>query len=308
MNEQQVTIPNSRRVDFTSQVNGHGYSISIGLPLEPPPAEGYRVLYVFDGYAYFGSATEAVRVNGNAPATVVVGLGYPDSEEYIQSTLARHAPLSDYFTKLPPVWAAIVLGRFYDLSLPADMAGFAELGLTAKNTGGLDDFLKIIETEIKPRVSAIAPIDLSNQAIFGHSLGGLAVLHALFTMPGAFRTFIIASPSIHWGDEIVLKNEAKFAAAVESGSARPRVLVTMGADEDVVPKHVLEREAAEGKKPAKRGSQVEDARALTARLQALRGTNPYEVADYAVFPKQGHGISPWPALGRAISFAFLPPG
>ena len=304
MEERPVIIPNSRRVDFTSKVNAHRYSISIGLPLDPPPENGYRVLYVFDGYAYFGSATEAVRVNGNAPGTVVVGLGYPDDGEFIQSTLARHGPLSPYFAQLPPIWAAIVFGRFYDLSLPASMDSFAELGLTEKNTGGLDDYLQTIELDVKPRVAAVAPIDASNQAIFGHSLGGLAVLHALFTMPNAFRTFVPASPSISWGDGVVLNAEKKFAAAVESGSARPRVLVTMGADEDIVPKHVLEREAKEGKTQAKRGNMVGDARELVARLQALRGTSPYEVEDYAIFPKQGHGISPWPALGRAISFAF----
>jgi len=43
---------------------------------------------------------------------------------------------------------------------------------------------------------------------------------------------------------------------------------------------------------------------LAARLKALRGPPPYEAADCAVFAGQGHNISPWPAIGRAVAFAF----
>jgi len=60
----------------------------------------------------------------------------------------------------------------------------------------MDDFLKVIETDMKPRVFALAPVDRGNQTLFGHSFGGLTVLEALFREPGAFRTFVAASPSI----------------------------------------------------------------------------------------------------------------
>jgi hypothetical protein len=36
-------------------------------------------------------------------------------------------------------------------------------------------------------------VDADNQALFEHSIGGLAVTFALFTEPNAFRTFIAAS-------------------------------------------------------------------------------------------------------------------
>ena len=306
-----VSIANSRQVDFTSKVNGRRYSISVGLPLQAAPEGGYSVLYVLDGYAYFASATEAVRVNGNAPTTIVVGVGYPGDASFIDETIARRPPLPGFLATMPPVWAAITLGRLCDLSLPASeefLAASRMLGLTTDHVGGLDDFLATIETEVKPRVAAMAPIDRSNQAIFGHSLGGLAVLHALFAGPDRFRTFIAASPSISWGDLAVLEGEAKFAAAVKAGSARPRVLLTTGADEDVAAIRALERDPQMHEFLRRRPSRmVEDARELTVRLQALPGQSPYEVEDLAVFARQGHGISPWPALGRAISFAFPPP-
>ena len=42
---------------------------------------------------------------------------------------------------------------------------------------------------------------------------------------------------------------------------------------------------------------------LPRGFKALRG-NPGYLVDYAIFEQQDHGISPWPALGRGISFAF----
>jgi alpha-beta hydrolase superfamily lysophospholipase len=59
-------------------------------------------------------------------------------------------------------------------------------GLTPDNVGGVDDFLQVIEKEIKPRVAALVPVNAGNQALFGHSIGGLAVLRALFTEPMRF--------------------------------------------------------------------------------------------------------------------------
>jgi hypothetical protein len=54
----------------------------------------------------------------------------------------------------------------------------------------------------------------------------------------------------------------------------------------------------------KKARMVANACDLAGRLKALHGAPGYEVSDCAVFPEQGHGISPWPAIGRATSFAF----
>lgn len=307
-----VSIPSSQVMDFVSKVSHHQYSISVALPLVPVPEKGYRVLYLLDGDFYFASAVEAVR-HFNAPDVIVVGIGYPDDSAFVSSVLERHAPLPAWFGEMPSAKAAVLLERSYDLSLPASddvLAAESVPGLfvpKAKDVGGLDDFLETIEKEIKPRIAAMAPIDDAHQAIFGHSLGGLAVIHALFVEPNAFRTFIAASPSIWWNRRAVLANEARFSAAVRRGTASPRVLVTMGSEEDVAS---LALAAKLGLDPAKleahlqNARMVENARELTLRLQALRGSSTYQVEDYAVFSKQGHAISPWPALGRAIVFAF----
>jgi predicted alpha/beta superfamily hydrolase len=310
-----VSIPNTRLIDFVSKVNGHPYSISVALPWTPAPAKGYPVLYVLDGGVYFASATEAVRINNNAPDVVVVGISYPNTPAFIERTLSKHQPLAASLAGLPPFYAAMAYARVYDMTPPTTAQELAEfnvtgMGLTPAETGGLDDLLKTIETEVKPRVAALARIDQNNQALFGHSLGGNATLHALFTEPTAFRTFIIASPAIWWADRRLLANEAKFSAQVTSGAVNPRVLITVGADEQDVPKLPPGMAAMQSQLTAfvLKSRMVDNARDLTSRLKGLRGARGYEVGDIAIFPHQGHGISPWPAIGRGVAFAFPQPG
>jgi len=305
-----VSIPGTCKIDFSSKVNGRRYSIRVGIPLISPPGTGYPVFYVLDGNGYFASAVEAVRENDNAPHVLVVGIGYPDDSDYVEAVLEPHRPLPPSFQDLSPQMAACTILRDYDLTLPVtdeELANQSVSGATAKDFGGLDDFLATIETEVKPRVAALAKTDPSDQAIFGHSLGGLAVIHALFTEPHAFRTFIAASPAICWNERAVLAGEAKFAQWIRGAEARPRVLITMGSEESTADPRIAAKlgiDAEEFEELIKRARMIENARELTQRLQTLRASCALEVEDFALFEKQSHGISPWPALGRGIMFAF----
>lgn len=310
----EVSIANTRQLAFVSKVNGHAYAIQIALPFEPAPAKGYSVIYVLDGDGYFGSVTEAARLNGNTTGVVVVGIGYPDTPEFIKQVRDRHGPPPAAMASSPPFVSAVSIERQYDMALPATEAQLA--GQTIKgmmspkpaDIGGMDDFLKMIEVDIKPRVAAMTKINPDDQTLFGHSLGGLAVVHALFTEPEAFRTFVAASPSIWWADNAVLKDEAAFSAKVKSGAVHPRVLITVGAQEQDVPDLPPAMAAMKPQVEAliAKARMVDNARDLAARLQALGGKAPYKVADAAVFAEQQHGISPWPAIGRAVAFAAQP--
>lgn len=299
----QTTIPNTRHIEFVSKVNGARYAIDVALPLTPPPPQGYSVLYVLDGYIYFASAAEMVRGSGSTPATIVVAIGYPDDKAWSEATLARHPILPPaVVARMPPFTAAWQVARAYDLSLKEDRDGAKVLtssGLSLKSgdSGGLDDFLRMIETEVKPRVAALAPIDRANQALFGHSLGGSAVAHALLTEPGAFRSFIIASPAISWQRGPLAVEEPAFGAQVASGVARPRVLVTVGADEEVPPPGAAQTA------PIMSGM-VRNACDFADRLKALHGVEPYEVSGCIAFHGLDHGLSGWPALPHAVDFAF----
>lgn len=307
-----VVLANTERVDFRSAVNGRAYSISVALPLARAPEAGCPVLYVLDGQWYLASAVEAVRAN--APEVVVVGIGYPDDEAYVESVLERYRPLPTRLEEAPASIVAAGLERIYDLSLPASNEALAadfpaEHVPASKDVGGLDDFLETIENEVKPRIAAMTSVDSSNQAIFGHSLGGLAVVHALFVRPNAYRTFVASSPSIWWNSKSVLAGEAKFAEAVRTSKATARLLVTMGSEEETPDPKVaahLKVDFARYTALLRRHRMVKNARELTERLKALRRPGAFEVDDYALFPNQHHGISPWPALGRAVAFAFAP--
>jgi len=94
--------------------------------------------------------------------------------------------------------------------------------------GGADAFLTFIEEELKPWIEREFKIDGTRQAIIGHSLGGLFVLHTLFTKPGAFRTYVAGSPSIHWSRRIILDEERQFASRLEHERMDVRVLLAVG--------------------------------------------------------------------------------
>ena len=289
----EVAIADTHRIAFVSKVNGRAYQIDIALPQVPPPSGGYPVIYVLDGNWYFASMTEAVR--RNAPKAIVVGVGYPlQNPIWAPRILSTFKNLSADYNQ--EAWA-INFARLYDLSVPADDAELKKQGYalskdqpyTREDIGGVDDFLKTIEVEVKPRVYALADathlqVNRGDQTLFGHSLGGLAAVEALFTEPQAFRTFVAASPSINWVDRKVLQKADAFEAQVKSGKITPRILFTVGANEP--------------------GQMVGDACELAGRLKAVRGAAGYEVADCAVFAGQEHGLAPWPAIGRAVSFAF----
>jgi predicted alpha/beta superfamily hydrolase len=207
--------------------------------------------------------------------------------------------------------------RFHDYTLPvaAEHRAPAWIGLTPPDVGGVDDFLKVIETEAKPKVAAMTTVNPSNQALFGHSAGGLAVLRALFTEPGAFRTFIAASPSIWWDADAVLKDEKGFATAVQSGKAAPRVLICVGAEEPDSPNPP---QAFLDSLPAQQKTELTDyvkmasgwsgmvsgARNLSDRLGKLQSGPTYKVR-FVAFEGEGHSTVPFAALSRGMQFAFV---
>lgn len=308
----EISIPNTRQVEFVSKVNGHRYVISVAMPFMPAPAQGYPVLYVIDGFAYFASAAEVVRL-WNAPQVLVVGIDYPRDAAWVENVRRHRGPFAPGIEGMPPAAQAAFYERLYDLTLPARDDALAADAFPdtppakSANVGGLEDFLKTIETEIKPRVAALARVDTTNQVLFGHSLGGLATLHALFTEPKAFRTFLIASPSIWWNQKSVLTGGPAFAEKLRSGQAAPRVLVTIGGKESTLPKSAGKAsDVAATENYFRRIRMVDNAQELATWLKEKRGGAGYRVADFAVFDEITHGLAAWPALARGVAFAFSP--
>ncbi|KAK2751041.1 hypothetical protein FQN57_000116 [Myotisia sp. PD_48] len=108
--------------------------------------------------------------------------------------------------------------------------------------GGADLFLDFILSEVKPFVrSAFPSIEVSEEALFGHSYGGLFCLHTLFTRPGAFDCYIAASPSIHWCNRFILSEEQAYREQLElpqrcSEQETPRLMLFFGSYEQDPPR------------------------------------------------------------------------
>jgi len=269
-----ATVGTAQQIDFTSAINGRAYRITIAKPYAFPPKGGYPVVYVLDGGAYFGTFAGAARLRSAlgaelAPA-IIVGISYPSESMLV----AQDRRMLDLTHNTP------------DAARPA-------LGVANKpvETGGADAFYRVIETEVRPRVAASAQVAQGQDVLFGHSLGGLFVLHTMFQHPEAFRTYLALSPSIWWTGRSVLNDEAGFVAKVKAGQIAPRVFIGVGGEEQPPT-------AA-----SSAGSRmVDNTIELAARLSALKGAPGYRV-ESKVFPGQSHMSVPWEGLNTMLNFA-----
>ncbi|KAA2212805.1 alpha/beta hydrolase [Pseudoroseomonas oryzae] len=271
-----ITLPRSATWDMRSTA-GHRHRILLGWPKAPAPPGGYPALLLLDGHTSFPIATalarqqEARGAQSLTEPAVLVGLTYPEEA----------APSGDG-----------VDGRSRDYTLPAAGA--------PAGTGGADAFLDFVEQLLLPDIAARLPLDRDRLALFGHSYGGLCALHAFFTRPALFRATIAASPSIWWGNGAVLAEESRFAGALPPGTARRRLLITVGSREQRSAEEIAALPPARQER-ARMSNMVGRAGDLAARLSGLGPEGP-EVA-FVNFPGEDHGSVIAPAIGRAVRFA-----
>lgn len=276
-----VILPGAQQLDLRARANGQRYRLFVAVPPGARPAAGYPVLYVLDGNASFplaaflarSAAARAEIVGGVAP--LVVGIGYPGDADYDVAARRR-----DYTTAYTDGAAAT-----------ADESG--------ADAGGAAAFLDVIEHEVKPLIAARHRVDAARQALFGHSFGGLFVLHALFTRPQVFSTYIASSPSIWWRGRQVLTGLRAWQR--EAPARLPRVQISVGALEDEPPPEPMPpaMRALRASRPM-----VAPARALAAELRALPGARA-RVA-YHELAGEDHGTAWLSALARGLHF-FLEP-
>lgn len=270
----------ARQLDLTAAVSGRTYRLWVSVPEGPPPADGFPVLYVLDGHVSFPLAaliarerSERGQVLGFAPG-IVVGIVHLKSE-------ADPNPRAEDFT--PPA---------ADLSDTGDTL--------AERQGGADRFLDFLEGEVKPAVMSAFPIDRKRQALFGHSYGGLFVLHTLFTRPESFQRYIAASPSIWWNHRFILGERDTFLAtklpSLRHDGRAPRLLLAVGSLEQTpLPHHVA----------AGRASMMVERRMIdNARELALEFDRAGLPCRWLLLEGENHGTARVPALNHAIRAAF----
>jgi predicted alpha/beta superfamily hydrolase len=270
---------------------GLDYRISISLPSGPTPATGFPVAYVVDGNAWFGVAAEVARLTegGGAPM-VVVGIGYPTQALFDMRRRVR------------------------DMTPPApDSASDARLGKL--EYGGVSDFMAFIRDTLRPEIGRRLTLDPNHQTLIGHSLGGLFALEQLFADPGAFQTYVAASPAIHFNNAAILEQAKAFVARKDLPPSR-RILLTVGSFEqgtrpeeealmrvlvaghpELFPGEKLDDVIAEWKGTRERERMVDNASDMAASLKAA-GLD----ARFAVFEGEDHLSAAVVGINRALPF------
>lgn len=152
-------------------------------------------------------------------------------------------------------------------------------------TGGADAFLEIIERNIRSEVLRRVKLNLERQAIWGHSLGGLFVLHACFTRTGAFQTYLSGSPSMWWGNAHAAKAAERFIAH-HAGHPATLVIHLGGAERrgDLGNRDLTNPRVVEHLERIK-AAPPDAAWRLSERLKDLAGLK----VSYREFPELGHG-------------------
>ena len=245
----------ARVSSFDLQANGIDYRIFVAAPSEKAPAGGFPVVYMTDGNRMLPIAAKLMEKDPKLNA-VYVGIGYPTEDK-------------DEIVRL----------RYFDLTPPTPDE-LIPVQTNIPKTGGRDAFFDFINHQVKAEIEKRFVIDKGKQSLFGHSLGGLFTLYALFNHSDSFQTYASADPSIWWNGRSILADKDQF---VKEFKANPRPI-----------RLLIENSGKRGERP---GQSKED----TERLKKLRGgpsgadiqtelkqLQEFEVA-YRRFDNESHG-------------------
>lgn len=243
------------------------YRIELSIPRAPAPEGGYSALYMLDGNAAMDTLTEqdlASISHDNPPVLVAIGYDVP----------VRNDVVSRAYDYTPPVYEN---GKLLVQPVVRGRIG-----------GGADVFLEFINNQVKPLARARASIDPKKEYLWGHSYGGLFVLHTLFTQPDAFARYIMGDPSVWWHDGAVIREWRAFEKGRAAGK---RVAILIG---------TKPRDPA---RPAP-GPSTDTRGAIEEIAKGLRQGEGQ--VSYETFPQHGHGEMIRVSLERALQIAIEP--
>jgi predicted alpha/beta superfamily hydrolase len=230
------------------------YRIYFAVPKKAPPRAGYPVVYLLDGNAVLDVLAKRpvlLQMAGDSAAPpVLVMIGY--------ETPARFDVKARAYDYTPPVSGKPAL---------EDRPG------SGRRAGGAEIFRDFIAKRLRPEIEARlcaqgTSIDPSRQGLWGHSYGGLFVLHVLLTHPGDFQEYYAASPSLGWQDSWIPRQARTLPDRPATGPVT--LLALAGADEaGEKRKRNPPRPGTESPRPARASG--ETLRDFTAELDARSG-------------------------------------
>ena len=273
-----ATLVGAQEYLLPSAETGKTYRIQVSA-IGPEPAGGYPVLYVLDGDAIFPVASLAAQgmimraQDNNATPLLVVGIGYPNGQ------LLHIAARAEDYT--PP------------------SADYSQTGdRLSTRFGGAEKFHQFLTGALRQDIQRRYRINPQQQALLGHSYGGLFGLYTLFNHPGSFRHYLIASPSVWWNGRRILQDWSAFEAL-----QHPPVGVRLSVGEyeqtaaPYLPPHSQRATMLE------RRGMVRDTQDLGQRLSTLPRSKINAVAT-TIYPRETHASSLMPAINDGLKWLF----
>ncbi|HHK5573571.1 TPA: alpha/beta hydrolase [Neisseria cinerea] len=178
---QPAILPQAFETEIKSTCTGRIYRIQTAT-LGEMPSEGYPVLFVLDGEAFFPALYNIMQslmpnpvTRSNAPC-LIVGIGYAGGgvRDLVQRAADYTPPLRDNAT--------------------AD---------ERQQFGQADRFAAFIDSELTAFLESKYRLDKNETAVFGHSFGALFGLYSLLSHR-RFRRHWLVSPSIWWHNRRIL--------------------------------------------------------------------------------------------------------
>ena len=244
-----------------SSAGAHAYRVRIALPTVSVPPGGFPVAYLLDGSAALAEVDAVLfEALARSPRPPVIAFISHDNALRIDAD----ARAFDYTPRRPG-----------DEHAQNDV-------IAGRRNGGAEAFLALIEQQIVPRVEAMARIDGTRRALWGHSYGGVFVLHTLFARPQAFSIYAPVDPSLWWGGGQLLQEQ------VQAKPAAMAALWLMTGDatgaEQRTPPAGRDPQAVEAMRRARQAVPANAAQLLVEREKA-RGLH----ADHLVLAGLSHG-------------------
>lgn len=259
---------------FDMSANGIAYRIFVAAPHNTPKDQAVPVIYMLDGNATFPMAVQVLEDNPKLKA-LIVGIGYPTDNA-----------------------DEIIAARYYDLTplTAADRIPARKNGADAPRTGGQADFLQFIQTQVRPEIEQRFIIDKKAQTLFGHSLGGMFTLHAMFNDRGAFQNYSAADPSIWWNGGSILVEKDHFVKASETDHTPLKLLIETS-----------------GKRAIRAGTETQAAEQLRKLRGGPSGKDVYEelsqlpeiTSSFHQFADESHGSMLPLAVKDTLEFVLL---